>query len=80
MGTSTFVNLQPDCPPANLGRMGTVARAYELARSGQISSIEELKRQLRREGEESVLAHVQGSLSRELCKLINESRSRIDRA
>ncbi len=60
--------------------MGTVARAYDLARSGQIASIEELKRQLRREGQEAVLAHIQGSLSRELVKLIDESRGGADRA
>ena len=54
--------------------MGTVQRAYELARSGKCASIEDLKRQLRHEGHEAVLAHIQGSLSRELGRLIVESQ------
>ncbi len=54
--------------------MGTVERAYELARSGECASLEDLRRKLRREGHEAVLAHIQGSLARELGRLIAESQ------
>ena len=54
----------------------TVERAFEIARSGASLSIEGLKRRLKREGYDSVDAHLTGaSIKRELTKLIKGSRA-----
>jgi len=54
----------------------TVERAFEIARSGASLSIEDLKRRLKREGYDSVDAHLTGaSIKRELTKLIKGSRA-----
>lgn len=46
------------------GRIGTVARAFELARSGRCESIQELEKTLIREDYEDVLAHLSGPFIR----------------
>ena len=50
---------------------GTVERAYQLA--PMCGSIEELRNKLVREGYTSVDAHLQGSLRKELSKLVKAS-------
>ncbi len=52
--------------------MNTVSRAYELARYGQCASSDDLRPQLRREGQEAVAAHIRGSLARELGRIIRD--------
>jgi hypothetical protein len=54
----------------------TIERAFGIARSGSSRSIEDLKRRLKREGYDSVEAHLSGaSIKRELTKLIKGSRA-----
>lgn len=48
--------------------IGTVHRAFELA--PECTSLEELRRKLKREGYSSVDDHVQGSLKKELLRLL----------
>lgn len=50
---------------------GTVERAFELA--PQCTSIDELRSKLLREGHTQVDAHLQGSLRRDLVKLLRSS-------
>ena len=44
--------------------VGVIERAFELARSGEYRSLEELKRRLSREGYESVASHLAGRLTK----------------
>jgi hypothetical protein len=44
---------------------GIIERAFQLARSGDYSSMEDLKRRLAREGYEAVSAHLSGRLTRD---------------
>jgi hypothetical protein len=52
-------------------------RAYELARSGRYSNIEDLSRTLRAEGFESVHSHIMGRGTRmQLLELMRAARNR----
>lgn len=42
--------------------VGIIERAFELARSGEYRSLDELKRRLAREGYEAVAAHLAGRM------------------
>lgn len=54
----------------------TVVQAFALARSGRFSSVEEIERELRREGFHSVQQHLSGpTMKRQLRELISESRA-----
>jgi hypothetical protein len=56
--------------------LSTVERAFEIARSGVSPSIDDLKRRLKREGYDSVDAHLTGSsIKRELTLLIKRPRT-----
>jgi hypothetical protein len=56
--------------------LSTVERAFEIARSGVSPSIDDLKRRLKREGYDSVDAHLMGaSIKRELTLLIKRPRT-----
>jgi hypothetical protein len=47
-----------------VSKHNTVERAFELARSGRVSTLTELRRQLSREGHEAVEAHLAGAAIR----------------
>jgi hypothetical protein len=52
----------------------TIERAFELARSGNHRSIEDIRRQLTREGHSGIYGHLSGSLIRkQLARLIASS-------
>lgn len=46
------------------GRIGTVARAFELARSGRCETVQEIERALIQDDYEDVLAHLSGPFIR----------------
>ena len=53
----------------------TVERAFELARAGTCRSMDELRRELTREGYESVLAHLGGpSVGKQLREVMAAAR------
>lgn len=55
-------------------RLSTVERAYELARSGTVRSVDEIRAKLTREGHESVIAHLSGpTLKRDLNRLCKDA-------
>ncbi|WP_242152636.1 hypothetical protein [Sphingomonas sp. BAUL-RG-20F-R05-02] len=55
----------------------TVERAYELARSGSVSNVKDIERQLTKEQHESVHAHLSGeTIKKQLKTLIRESREK----
>jgi hypothetical protein len=57
-------------------RLGTVERAFELARSGEFRTIEEIASRLKQERQESVDAHLTGgSIRKELRQICAETRS-----
>ena len=41
---------------------GTIARAFQLAREGKCQSVEDIRRQLRRERYQSIESHLSGAL------------------
>jgi hypothetical protein len=56
----------------------TIERAFELARSGEYQSIQDLERQLRSEQYEAVPQHLQGpSIRKELQALMRAARTRV---
>jgi hypothetical protein len=58
------------------GERNTVVQAFALARSGRFSSVEEIERELRKEGFHSVQQHLSGpTLRQQLRELIAESRA-----
>ncbi len=53
-----------------------IERAFELAKSGRVSSVEDIARQLKREHYEAVLSHLSGnSIRRQLTEVIKQSAS-----
>jgi hypothetical protein len=55
--------------------MGTVERAFELARTGEVDSLQALERRLSAEGWEQVFQHLSGgALKRQLAALIHAAR------
>jgi hypothetical protein len=54
--------------------MATIERAFELARSGDYSSIEDIRKQLRRERQSNVDAHLHGSLLVDLRKAMKAAK------
>jgi hypothetical protein len=60
-----------------LAEIGTVERAFELARSGKYLSVDEVRRQLRTEGSTDVQAHLGGSsIVKQLRQAIALAKSR----
>jgi hypothetical protein len=56
-------------------QLGTVERAYELARSGSCATVEQIRMQLSRERHESVQQHLSGpTIRRELSRLCKAAR------
>jgi hypothetical protein len=56
-------------------RLGTVERAFQLARSGRFSRLDDLRRALRHEGHESIEQHLSGpSIRRDLARLCREAQ------
>jgi hypothetical protein len=61
--------------------ISTVDRAIELAQSGQMHSVNEIRQRLRREGHESVHQHLHGpAINRQLIDLIRAATSGLSRA
>lgn len=55
--------------------MTTIERAFELARSGECGSVNDLRQRLRREGHESVHLHLHGaSINRQLIDLMQAAK------
>ncbi|RYD28177.1 MAG: hypothetical protein EOP89_03110 [Lysobacteraceae bacterium] len=53
----------------------TVERAFELARSGECSSVNDLRQRLRREGYDAVHLHLHGSsINRQLIELMHAAK------
>lgn len=50
--------------------IGTVERAFQLARSGKCQSLRDVRQKLRREQYDAVEAHVTGTLGRQLTALM----------
>ena len=68
-----------DAPPANDRRLGTVERAYELARSGWFTRVDDIRQRLTREGHDAVQQHLSGpTIRRELLQLCRAARSDTD--
>ena len=62
----------PDMDP----KVSTLERAFQLARSGQAASIDDIKKRLKREGYEEKAVDGGPSLAGQLRKLIHEARER----
>jgi hypothetical protein len=61
--------------------ISTVDRAIELAQSGQMHSVNEIRQRLRREGHESVHQSLHGpAINRQLIDLIRAATSGLSRA
>ncbi len=57
-------------------QISTVERAFELARSGACTSVNDLRQRLRREGYDAVHLHLHGaSINKQLVDLINAARA-----
>ena len=53
----------------------TIERAFELARSGECSSVNDLRQRLRREGYDAVHLHLHGSsINRQLIELMHAAK------
>jgi hypothetical protein len=57
-------------------KVSVLERAFQLARSGQVASIDDIKKRLKREGYEEKSVDGGPSLARQLKKLIREARER----
>jgi hypothetical protein len=62
--------------PPSERRLGTVERAFELARTGEFRTIEEIASRLKQERQESVDAHLTGgSIRKDLRQICAETRT-----
>jgi hypothetical protein len=65
----------PTCEAAAERRLGTVERAYQLAKSGQCTRLDDIRSRLIHEGYEAVQQHLGApSLRRDLTRLCREGR------
>lgn len=58
------------------GQITTLERAFELARSGQCDSVNDLRQRLRREGYDAVHLHLHGaSINKQLADLMHAAKA-----
>jgi CheY-like chemotaxis protein len=59
-----------------MGQTNTVARAFELAKSGSCRTVDDIRQQLKREGYANCAAHLSGaSIRKQLLALLNQSQA-----
>lgn len=60
-----------------MNTQNTVEHAFHLARSGEVRSMDELRRELKRQGHESVEEHLAGgAIRKQLAEVLRDARSR----